>query len=249
MKKITFFLLVGFGMIACSPQKPADENPASEGLDVIHSDPAAIVLADSIMKAMGGRKNWDDTRYISWTFFGRRNLIWDKHQGRVRIDIPRDTSTFLVNVNTLEGRVRLKGQELTEADTLKKLLTRAKSMWINDSYWLVMPFKLKDSGVTLKSLGTDTLQGGEYSILQLTFANVGDTPQNKYKLYVDPKENLIRYWSYYSDAQRDTANFTRPWDNYQPYGNILLSGDRSDKGGPSNVKVYDTLPDSLFTKF
>ena len=28
--------------------------------------------------------------------------------------------------------------------------------WINDLYWLVMPFKLKDSGVTLKCLGEDT---------------------------------------------------------------------------------------------
>jgi hypothetical protein len=249
MKNICIALLLGILAMSCAPKPAQDENPPAEGFDLVNSDPGAISLADSIMKAMGGRKNWDNTRFISWTFFGRRNLIWDKQAGRVRIDNLRDTSTFLVNVNTMEGRFQKKGAELQEPDSLKKMLARAKSMWINDSYWLVMPFKLKDSGVTLKSLGTDTLKGGEYAILQLTFANVGDTPQNKYKLYVDDKANLIRYWSYFSDAAQDTANFTRPWDNYQKYGKILLSGDRSDKGGPSNVKVFDTLPDSVFTKF
>jgi hypothetical protein len=85
--------------------------------------------------------------------------------------------------------------------------------------------------------------------LILTFKEVGDTPQNKYKLYVDIHDKLVRYWCYYSKAEQDSANFTRPWDNYQRYGNILLSADRSDKGGPSNVKVEETVPDTRFTDF
>jgi hypothetical protein len=66
---------------------------------------------------------------------------------------------------------------------------------------------------------------------------------------VDIKDKLVRNWAFYSNASQDTANFIRPWDNYQKYGNILLSADRSDKGGPSNVKVDETLPDKLFTEF
>lgn len=56
-------------------------NPPAEGFDLAHSDPAAVELADSIMAAMGGRKNWDKTRFISWNFFGRRNLVWDRQEG------------------------------------------------------------------------------------------------------------------------------------------------------------------------
>ncbi len=249
MKNLLLVVLLGLLAAACTPSQPQDENPAAEGFDAAGSDASAIALADSIMKAMGGRSNWDATRYLSWTFFGRRNLTWDKHTGWVRIDSPRDTITIIVNEKTLEGKVSVKGQELQPGDSLQKMLNRGKSAWINDSYWLVMPFKLKDSGVTLKDLGRDTLQGGEYKVLQLTFANVGDTPQNKYKLYVDDADNLIKYWSYFNQSDKDVPNFTRPWDNYQRYGNILLSADRSDNGGPSSVKVFETLPDSVFTKF
>ena len=112
-----------------------------------------------------------------------------------------------------------------------------------------MPFKLKDDGVTLKYMGEDTLKGGRFNLLILTFKEVGATPQNKYKLYVDINDKLVRHWAYYSNASQDTANFLRPWDNYQKFGNILISADRSDKGGPSNVRVEEKLPETLFTEF
>jgi hypothetical protein len=253
MKTLSYFFLFAVLIWSCTgkpePKSLAEQNPAMEGFDLVGSDPSAIQLADSIMHAMGGRENWDNTRYISWTFFGRRDLVWDKHTGRVRIDSKPDSTIYLVNVNTGEGKVKIKGTEITEPDSLKKLVDKAKSIWINDSYWLVMPFKLKDTGVTLKYMGEDTLKGERFNTLVLTFREVGVTPQNKYKLYVDINEKLVRNWAYYSNADQDTANFIRPWDNYLKYGTILLSADRSDKGGPSNVKVEATLPDKLFTEF
>lgn len=249
MKKLLVVLVVAATVIACETRKDINENPHDEGFDLAHSDPAAVELADSIMAAMGGRANWDKTRFISWNFFGRRDWVWDKATGRVRIESTRDSIIYLLNVNDSTGRVQVKGQELTEPDSLKKMLKRAKSMYFNDMYWLAMPFKLKDSGVTLKYMGEDTLKGNRYNVLQLMFNGVGDTPQNKYRVYVDVKDKLIRHWSYYKDSRQDTANFTRPWDNYQKYGGILLSGDRSDGGGPKNVKVDETLPDKIFTEF
>ncbi len=225
-------------------------NPAAPGFDSVGSDPAAIELADSIMQAMGGRQAWEDTRFIQWNFFDRRDLTWDKHTGWVRIESPGDSTTYLVNVNSLEGKVKIKGREFTEGDTLQHLLQRAKGIWINDSYWLVMPFKLKDSGVTLKYLGEETLvDSAYYNVLQLTFKDVGNTPQNKYKLYVDLKDKRIKYWAFYPKAENDTAAFVRPWDNYQKYGSLWLSADRSDNGGPKRVSLPQTLPEDYFTRF
>lgn len=250
MKCFIFFLALGLVIFSCETRKNASlGNPAMEGFDLAHSDPAAIELADSIMLAMGGRENWDNTRFISWNAFGRRNWAWDKKTNRVRIESLKDSIIYLATISSVEGRVQVKGQELKDPDSLKKMLTKAKSMYFNDMYWLAMPYKLKDSGVTLKYLGEDTLKGNRYNVLQLMFQEVGDTPENKYKLYVDVKEKLVRYWSYYKDSRQDTANFTLPWDNYQKYGNILLSADRSDGRGPKNVKVDETLPDKLFTEF
>jgi hypothetical protein len=254
LNKTVFAFLISIVLLGCSKQAPetalSDVNPPAEGFDLAHSDPAAVELADSIMAAMGGRANWDKTRFISWNFFGARDLVWDKHLGRVRIEDLKDSITYLVDLNTLEGRVNVKGQELTLPDSLKKMLNKAKSIWINDSYWLVMPFKLKDSGLTLKYMGEDTLKtGSKCNVLQLTFSNVGDTPQNKYLVYVDMADNLVKQWAYFNQANQDSANFTRPWDNYQKYGDILLSADRSDGGGPKNVSVDTALPENLFKEF
>jgi hypothetical protein len=245
---VVMFALLG-GLAGCNgPDENAVANQGAEGFDQANSDPAAVELADSIMVAMGGWKNWQDTRYISWNFFGVRNLVWDKYQQLARVESLKDSITYVVDLKDLSGKVWVKEQLITDADSLSKMLRKAKSIWINDSYWLVMPFKLKDPGVTLKYLGEDTLMNGDRcNLLQLTFDNVGDTPQNKYLVYVDLKDNLIKQWAYFSNATQDSANFLRPWDNYKQYGKILLSADRSDSSGPRNVSVVQTLNPELFT--
>ncbi|HMG92465.1 MAG TPA: hypothetical protein VK589_20545 [Chryseolinea sp.] len=242
-------LLLAAALGSCEMNKQA-LNPPAEGFDLANSDPKAVELADSIMNAMGGRRNWDKTRYISWNFFGARNLTWDKKDNRVRIEYLKDSVVYLVDLDKQQGRVSVKGQEITEPDSLTKMLTKGKSMWINDSYWLLMPFKLKDTGLAIKYIGEDTMRTGtKCNVMELTFKDIGDTPQNKYRIFVDANDNLVKQWSYYSNSNQDSANFTRPWDNYQKYGDILISADRSDGAGPKNVKVDDTLPDKVFTEF
>jgi len=254
--KATFSIILSlFALCACNTMAPestsvTEINPPAEGFDLANSDPAAVELADSIMEAMGGRENWDKTRFISWNFFGNRDLVWDKKMDRVRIESHRDSITYLVNLNTLTGKVQVKGQEIADADSLTKMIQKGKSIWINDSYWLLMPFKLKDSGLTIKYVGEDTLAtGAKCNVLELRFHDVGDTPQNKYRLYVDLSDNLVKQWAYFKQATQDTANFVRPWDNYQQYGHILLSGDRSDNSGPRNVRVDETIAENTFTEF
>jgi hypothetical protein len=258
MKKYMFrmcvVILLAVNLVCCQ-SKPEQAvgpygNAAAEGFDADHSDPAAIELADSIMEAQGGRQAWDEVRFISWNFFGRRNIVWDKHQSRVRIESLPDSTIYLLDMKTGKGRVRVKGVELMEADTLQKMLARAERIWINDSYWLVMPFKLKDTGVTLNYLGEDSLPNGKpCNIVQLTFNQVGTTPENKYKIYVDVTDNLVKQWAYYEIASQDTASSIWPFDNYKKYGKIMLSADRSDGKGPANVKIDETLPDKIFTEF
>jgi hypothetical protein len=226
------------------------ENPASEGFDLANSDPAAVELADSIMVAMGGWENWDNTRFISWNSSGIRNLIWDKKEARARIESLKDSTTYLVDLKKLTGKVYIKGQEVTRNDSLKNMLKRAKSIWSSDAYWLVMPFKLKDNGVTLQYLGEDTLRtGGRCNVLQITYNDDGDIPLTKYHVYVDLADNLVKQWAYYSTASQDSATFVLPWDNYKKYGRILLSADRSEGGGPVDVSVDDSLSEKIFTEW
>ncbi len=224
-----------------------DDNPAMPDFNADLSDQKAIAIADEVMVAMGGRKNWDNARYFIWDFFGARRLFWDKWNGDVRIENLKNDLKIIVNINEMTGKVFKDGSELTNQDSVQHYLSMGKSIWINDSYWLVMPFKLKDSGVTLKYDRTDSLLNGQSAdVLSLTFEGVGDTPQNKYEVFVDQHDNLIKQWAFFREAGQDSASFIRPWDNYQSFGNILLSSNRSDNGGPSNTYVLNQLPSSVF---
>ena len=255
MKSYIIAILVLLLITGCYSEKESqiitEENPPMEDFNIEESDSRAIAIADSVMKKMGGRKLWDETRYISWTFFGRRKLLWDKREGNVRIEFLNDPSTiYLVNVNSMQGKAMKAGEEITHPDSLAKELKRAQAIWINDSYWLFMPFKLKDSGVTLKYLRQDTTMTGAISdVLQLTFEEVGNTPNNKYEIWVNRHEGLITQWAYFQNSAQDSASFIRPFDNYRRYGKILLSGDRSDNGGPGNIRVMESVPDGFFTSF
>lgn len=249
---LLFILALCF--VACQPNEATTEetvpaNPPAEGFNLEASDEKAVAIADQVMQAMGGRAAWDATRFIKWTFFGRRNLLWDKQEQRVRIEIPRENSVYLIDLKEDSGKVRLGDIEPTMNDSLAQYVKRGKSIWINDSYWLVMPFKLKDSGVTLSYLKADTTQQGTPSdVLSLIFDGVGDTPQNMYYVYVDQEDHLVKQWDYYSTAKDSTARFANPWLDYQKFGEIMLSGNRG-RGQLTNIGVLENIPDEAFTSF
>lgn len=247
-----FIFLLGalaLTLAACKMGNIQDNNPPMPGFNIKDSDHHAVILADAVMEAMGGRKAWDKTRYLQWNFFGRRAHTWDKHTGDVRIESLNDSTIYLLNVNTMQGKVRRRGVIESNPDTLDMLLKRAKSIWINDSYWLVMPFKLKDSGVTLKYVEKNTTQDGRQAeVLQLTFDNVGDTPENKYLVYVDHESKLVTQWAYFQNASQEKPNFITPWANYQRFGEILLSGDRGQRQ-ITFIIVPDRLPADIFSSF
>ncbi|CAN0556155.1 unnamed protein product, partial [Laminaria digitata] len=167
-----------------------DANPAMEGFNTEGSDARAIEIADAVMQSMGGRKNWDNTRYLSWGF-GRGEQIWDKWSGEFRYQ--QDSLVVLMNVNSKEGRAWADGEEIADKDDV---LAGAYRAWVNSGYWFMMPYKLKDSGVTLKYVGESTTEDERPAeMLQLTFESVGLTPQNKYHVYVDKETMLVSQWS------------------------------------------------------
>jgi len=230
------------------PTLGSSENPPASGFDLTNSDLKAIAIADKVMVAMGGRKSYDNTRYLFWNFFGSRTLLWDKKEGNVRIESKKDDYTVVMNIHSMTGKVKLKGEVLTHRDSLAKYLQMGKDAWINDSYWLVMPFKLKDSGVTLTYVGEEMVNEKMNDVLELRFKNVGKTPQNKYQVFVDQSTNLVSQWSFYPKADDTEPRFLTPWDGYTQHGEILLSGGRG-KYELTEIKVLEKVGAAVFEKF
>ena len=227
----------------------AEENPAASGFNADGSDQKAIEIADSVMETMGGRQAWDNTRYLTWRFFGNRRHVWDKYTGDIRVEGVRrdDDKPFLIlmNIHSMEGRAWVDGQEVTDPEEQAKLLDTGEALWINDSYWLVMPYKLKDSGVTLRYVGTDSMQDDRQAeVLQLTFEDIGRTPENRYLIYVASDSGLVEQWDFFENADDPEPGFQIPWHDWEQQGNIMLSANRG-KNGHTDIAVFQSLPESV----
>ena len=110
-----------------------------------------------------------------------------------------------------------------------------------------MPYKLKDTGVTLRYRGLEATEDGRPAeVVELTFEDVGVTPQNKYEVWIDQESRLVTQWAFYRDAADAEPRFTGPWTNWQRHGPILLSDGRGERGH-TGVAVFDELPESVFT--
>jgi hypothetical protein len=242
---------------ASQPASPPTSQPTSQPVggddapvfNAAGSDQLAMDIADEVMTALGGRKAWDDTRYIRWTFFGRRTLLWDKFNDMVRIEMKGPSGgpvVLIVNLTTREGVGYRDGVEIP-GDDGEIIVNNAVKMWINDSYWLVMPYKLKDPGVTLRWVRTYMGDDGHpFDVIQLTYDKVGETPQNKYHVHIDRTSGLVTKWEFFRDAHDDAPLLGTPWTDWKRYGGIMLSSGRGEMG-LTDIAVYDEVPATAFT--
>jgi len=222
------------------------------------SDAKAVEIAEAVMERLGGRQAWEATRYIRWDFFGSRKHYLDKQTGNVRMEIPerRDDGgelqqpelLVLMNVHTKQGRVWAAG-EPAEGEKLQEYLDLGHQVWINDSYWMFMPYKLLDPGVTLRYAGERELEDGRpCDALDMTFGEgVGYTPENRYVVCVARDTGLVEQWSFFSEAEDEQARFTLPWGGWSQFGRIWLATEHG-QGKDWKIAVEEHMPPSLFTE-
>jgi hypothetical protein len=228
----------------------AGDNPPAPGFNAAGSDARAVEIADQVMERMGGRAAWDATRHLTWSFFGRRRHAWDKVTGDIRIEgTERDTDEpylILMNIHSKQGRAWRDGVEITDEAALAEMMERGEALWINDSYWMFMPYKLKDTGVTLRYVGEGKMEDGRAAdVLQMTFEDVGKTPENRYLVYVARDSGLVEQWDYFAKAEDPEPGFRLPWHNWQRYGAILLSDSRGERGH-AGIAVLDEMPAAVY---
>jgi hypothetical protein len=196
-------------------------------------------LADRVLDAMGGKKAWDDTRFLHFTFAGRSHW-WDRYTGRHRVEgKTKEGKAYVVleNINTKEGTAYVDGQK-QEGEEAAKLLEAGYGAWVNDTYWLLMPYKLRDPGVHLASDGEETIDGTTYDKLAVSFEQVGLTPGDRYWAYINRKTGLMDRWAFLlQDAKPGEAPSPWLWQGWQKYGGILLAPHRAQVGGDRTLEL------------
>jgi len=218
--------------------------PKSSSATAAHAPTPAEAVAERVMNTLGGRSAWDDTRCISWLFMGRRRLVWDKQTGDVRVE-SGDQVTF-VNVHTRQGRAFVKGVEVVDEAAKASALEKAYGAFINDSYWMFMPYKLRDPGANLVLLGPrETKAGRAAEVLELTFDEVGLTPGNRYLVYVGMESGLVEQWDFYEHRADAEPRLSTPWNAWKRFGRIQLCTDHGD-GKDWEIAVLDRPPSGAF---
>ncbi len=253
MKNLFIFLFLSSLVWSCKNEAgapmilpvPTISNFNSEG-----SDAKAVSIADKVIAASGGMQAWDDIKVIKWNFFGKRWLLWDKMNQKVRIENVQNDTKLILDLKSMNGKVFKYGKEWSDADTLKKYIEGAYKTWINDVYWLAMPFKMKDGGVHLHYLKEDSTRTGIWSdVIAMTFDSVGVTPKNRYEVWVGKNSNLVAQWAYFPNNTDTIPAIMSPWDSYVKYGGVFLSSDRGQNRQMSGIKTYPSVSPETFTKF
>ncbi len=217
--------------------------------------PSLDQLVDRLDEALGGRDNWEKTRCIRFTFAGRRTHHWDKYTGRHRLEGKTgegDSFVVLSNLNTKEGNAYRNGEQL-EGEDKDRFLQMAYSNWINDTYWLLMPYKLRDPGVNLSYDGEEEIDGQIYDKVVLSFEGVGLTPGDRYWAYLNRETGMMDRWAYILERQDPGSPATHwIWSDWKQYGGIKLASGRKGPDGKrslplDDIAVFEELPDTVFT--
>ncbi len=265
MMRTLALVTVSVFMFGCGEGAPPPEGEAREPAQSV-TDPSAGIqdpdvrqVHERMMEAMAPGGGWEEARYITFDWIVRReggdqlrrSHEWDRWDGKVRVSQPSDDGqvTALFSLDAPEnGEVWVDG-ERQEGEAAGELLAGTHRSFINDSYWFLMPYKWTDPGVTLEYLGEQTDdEGRDWEVVELHFDEVGLTPQNRYRAFVNPETDLMERWHFIRDAESEPA--PTDWANWQTFGPIRLPTERLADGVPritfENIRVEREIPGSAF---
>lgn len=180
--------------------------------------PAAV----DMWKAMGG-DNWSKVKEIDFNFVVEQDgkaLFTAQHKWNVA------AGTDNVKWTDKEGKAHDVTANLTKPATEGHEKT-AYARWVNDSYWLLAPLKLKDKGVKVEAGGPKDLNGASVETINLSFDNVGLTPTDKYVMYIDPQTKMPKAWDYIPA----TGNgMQATWEKFQDFNGLKLATEHNFNG-------------------
>lgn len=254
------------GPVASAPGNPAPQaariTPPARPMG--EADARAAAIAKQVTDAMGGQRTWDVLPYLRFDFVvaregkevARFKHWWDKRNGRCRVEGPDDKGRTVTAIFTLKDK---KGKSFTDGivDTdpanVESIVQMGYERWVNDTYWFIMPFKLRDPGVNLKwARSQKKADGNQYDVLELSFGKgIGLTPGDRYWVYVNRRTHLVDHWDMLLQGQKPPPG-TATWESWTQIGPVKVALLHRFQGKPvairfENVAAPPTMDESVFT--
>lgn len=195
-------------------------------------NPNADTLAHNMLKAVK-HEAYRNTRYIEWSFKGKRFYKWDKK--RHIVDVKWNDARVLLHPNELtKSTVYLNDKEVSFNDNLVK---RALRFFNNDSFWLVAPHKLFEPGIYRSIRMIDGKEA-----LHVKYSRGGTTPGDSYVWILDENYMPTNYQMYLQKMKKIGTSVS--WEDWTltesgtllPKNHIYLSGKIINMG---EVKGYN----------
>jgi hypothetical protein len=238
--------------VTTAPPAAANEAPHA-------NDPRAIKIAEDVMTALGGKQNWDALTGLRWTFGAMvndtvrssRRHAWDKHTGWHKVEgktAKGDAFVIVHKIGTTEGRAWMNGKPI-EGDSLQKLIKLGERMWVNDTYWMLMPYKMLDPGVMLAYDSEKKVGDMSCDVISMTFDHVGQTPGDHYWVDVDQATHRVVRWEMVLQGdQPPPVAYT--WEGWVQQGGLWFpTAHKKDKVNvfTNDVVAVSSFPPNEFT--
>lgn len=257
---VVSFSLVASGCEAPEPEPREPEEPDAATQPPLEQhefdDPEVTRIHSRMIGAMAPEAGWERARYLEFDWVIprdgnelRRSHRYDRWEGVARVEMAHDDGTLVAVFpvdDPASGTARVDGEPLEGAEA-REALEGAHRAHINDSYWLLMPYKWADPGVTAEYLGEEEDPDGRtWEVVELRFhEDVGLTPQNVYRAFVNPETGLMERWHHHRDADADPS--PAEWTGWETFGPLELATRRERNGDLfiafENIRVEEEVPD------
>jgi hypothetical protein len=136
---------------------------------------------------------------------------------------------------------------------LRALRAQAEAAWMNDSFWLLAPFRLRDPGVRLAYDGTANESDKDWDRITVTFDRADIAPRDRYQIFVNRATGLIDRWTFVPERRpAGSKPVAFDWSGWRQFGGIQLADLRREVGSARRISfpqlaVSDELPPETFS--
>lgn len=150
----------------------------------------ADALANKMLDALDFEA-YKNTNYIEWTFKKRHHYNWDKKKNIC--DVYWKDYKVSLNLNDNSKSKVYIHSFINESELADGLIKQAREYFNNDSFWLIAPYKVFDTGVERRLVKTENNK----EALLVTYTSCGSTPGDSYLwlLNEDGSPKAFKMWT------------------------------------------------------
>lgn len=180
-----------------------------------------LSIAEQIANAHG-YENWNKVKEIQFRFGKRRLWNWNPKTDDVKLTTETDTISY--------------NRKALDSTSLK-----ADRAFINDKFWLLIPFQLVwDTSASISDPIEETAPISQTTLnkITITYSNEGGyTPGDAYDIFFD-KDYIIKEWVF-RKGNRTEPSLINTFENLQDFNGIKILTDHTRENGKPGLKLSE----------